>query len=134
VEKDAKKTGRLPFAGLRALVSLRETVYFFTASEPFRKAARRSRSAAPPGKARGIAEARTSWPPRRSPDTFPHRLSAVLCGRVKVSVATLAEEPLYESRCSCSKAADLERQDCATASLLSCVDAVWTLDGSRAAE
>jgi hypothetical protein len=39
-----------------------------------------------------------------------------------------------EGRCSCSKAADLEKQDCATTLLLSCVDAVRTLAGSSAAE
>jgi hypothetical protein len=36
VEKDTEKTKRLPFASLRALASLRETIYSFIASPLFR--------------------------------------------------------------------------------------------------
>jgi hypothetical protein len=53
----------------------------YGASEPLRKAPRRSRST--PGNGKGMAEVHPR-PPRRSPDNPSHRLSAALRDRVKV--------------------------------------------------
>jgi ABC-type multidrug transport system permease subunit len=44
VQEGAKKRKQLLFASLCALASLREIVYFFTASEAFRKTERQSRA------------------------------------------------------------------------------------------